>query len=218
MAYTLATVRTDIKDRLRNSNYTDALVDQYINASQRHITNRYKFRFMENTFDGTVAQGTYVYALPTDFSQAISFRITDPDGDVIDLTHSYLDVNDFDQYYTHPDADNQGTPMRWTIYGDNFHVYPIPDGTYTLTLRYLKTATILDEDSDVPEIPETFQEALITGALYRILQSDDLYDEASLVKNEHIALVEDMVNRNNKPQVGQSSKIAINRVRTNRGL
>ncbi len=208
MAYTLATVRTDIKDRLRNANYTDALVDQYINATQRHITNRYALRFMETSTTQATTQSDYDYALPADFQQMLTLRITAPTANVSDITKNYLTNETFDAKY--PAPTDEGTPSYWTVYGDDLLVYPVPDATVnTLTLKYLKSATTLTDDSDVPEIPEEYQEVLITGALYRIFQSDDQYAEAMNTKDEHTALVEDMLNRLSVRTRGTVSKIGV---------
>ena len=214
MAYDLADIRTRVRNRLDDTTYDAGVIDEFINAINRQTLNSYVFPFMEKTFSGTLAMGASTFLLPVDTQTVISFRITAPDESAGFL--DYLPFREFDQMYPDPGAVAGGTPIAWTFVNNNFKVYPKTDQVYELDLRYVKKPVELVNDTDVPDLPESFSEILVLGAHQRALERDDSYNEAQVVEQKVEQLVEDMVGRLVTRQIGSPHVMGTGRKRTTR--
>lgn len=64
-----------------------------------------------------------------------------------------------------------------------------------MDIFYLKRPDELEDDADVPEIPEEFQEALVLGAFKRVLERNEDYDLAAVIGNQYNDQLDRMVNR-----------------------
>lgn len=108
-------------------------------------------------------------------------------------------------------ANPSGIPQYWYKFGETIRVYPAPADSYTLTLQYIKSPTILSGASDVPEIPSEFEELLICGAVYRILLIKDNYDQALVWQNRYDEQLQKLVSRYSQTQAGHANRMRINR-------
>ncbi len=173
---------------------------------------------MQTTQNYTLTAGvsdiTNGVGLPANYVQAIDIVIT-TDGQ--ERVLPYNDIRTIDSQQ--PDADDedtypQGLPQEWYYYGETIRVFPEPLDAYTLTLRYYKKPTLLSADADIPEIPSEFEELLVTGAAYRILQVKDNYDQAGILQNKFDEILQKLVVRFSQAQVGSPTIMRINRIRT----
>jgi hypothetical protein len=170
---------------------------------------------MQTTQTYTVTAGdsdiTHGNGLPTNFVNAIDLvNTTNGQENVI----PYKDFSELDMSY--PDADDttrnpSGQPLYWYKYGNTVKLFPSPAGAYTLILRYYKKPTALSADGDVPEIPSEFEELLVVGAGYRILQVKDNYDQAGILENKYNELLQKLVVRYSQDQTGTVKRMPINR-------
>lgn len=218
MAYELSEIVTKVQQRVRDTGYSSTEITNYINDTQNDVFNEYKLPFMETTQNYTMTAGvsdiTNGSGLPTNFAQAISLSLTSV-GREQELL--YVDYNVIDQRYPDPDdttVNPSNVPEYWYKYGETIKTYPVPNEAYTLTLRYIKKPTVLSADADVPEIPSEFEELLVTGAAYRVLQVKDNYDQAAIHKNKYDEILQKLVKRYSVPQTGSPIRMRINRTRT----
>ena len=179
------------------------------------IFNEYRLPFMQTTQPYTLTAGvsdiTNGVGLPVNYVQAVDLILT---SSGYEKTLPYLDVRTIDEFY--PDADDTtqhpaNIPQGWYNYADTIRVYPAPLSAYTVTLRYYKKPTELDGDADVPEIPSEFQEALVVGTAYRVLQVKDNYDQAGILQNKYDEILQKLVVKYSQPQVGSPTRMRINR-------
>ena len=203
MANTRTTIKTEVLNKLDNQDLDATTVNSFINQSHREILNKHKWPFMESTFSGTLTASTYIYSLPTTAQQLTTFRITDPTANTIDLTDRYTPFRDFDARHPDPTEDNEGTPDEWTMIGNKFYVWPVPDVVYTIDTRFLKKPTDLVADSTELDTPEEFQELIVLGAAARILERDDSPDEAAVLRAQFDTLLQDMILRYSIRQTGR---------------
>jgi hypothetical protein len=126
------------------------------------------------------------------------------DGSVVDISDNYLEFRDFNKRYPAAETNSVGKPSVWTSYGNKLYFTQPTDQSYTLSLFYLKTPDTLEDDADVPEIPEAFQEVLVLGAYFRILERNEDFDQAAFVKGgDYADEVAKMLNRLAKRQTGK---------------
>lgn len=203
MAYTLGTVRNRVvDDKLDDTSYEPAIVNRFINDAQRAIFNTFTLPFMEKVFVGTLPIDEYIFEFPADFQMAQSLVLGTPEDHSIDVTDYYVPFRDFNSTYTAPALSPAGTPRVWTTYGDKLYFGQRTNGEYTLSLYYIKTPTELTDDAHIPDLPPEFEEVLVLGAYYRVLQRNEDYDLAAAVKQEYEEAVGNMVRRLGPRQTG----------------
>jgi hypothetical protein len=218
MAYQLSDIITKVQQRVRDTGYSTAEITNYINDAQNDVFNEYRFRFMRTSQNYTVTIGV------ADITNGVGLPATlDMVIDLVDTTSgqekviNFIDADELETMYgdiadtvSHPN----GQPLYWYWEGDNIKLFPAPALAYTLKLRYWKKPTILSADDDVPELPSNFEEALIEGATYRVLQVKDNYDQAAIHQNQFEEHVLKAVVRFSTPQSGRATTMKINRYRT----
>lgn len=208
MAYNLSTVRSRvITGKLDDPDYDPSIVTDFINDTQRSIFNRQELPFMEKVFVGTLPNNEYIFEFPADFQLAQSLVIRTPELSNYDLSNNYLPFRDFNARFPAPSLSSTGRPSVWTTYGDKLYLNVRTDATYTLSMFYIKTPATLSDNAHVPEIPEEFQEVLVLGAYYRVLQRNEDYDLAAAVKQEYREELINMVTRLGKRQTAATQQM-----------
>lgn len=215
LAYQLSSIVSKVQQRVRDTGYSSGEIINYINDAQNDVFNEYRLRFMQTAQDYTLAQGasdiTNGAGLPSNYVQAIDLVL---DSQGRERVIPYRDISWIDQNFPDPEdtaTHPEGVPQYWYIYGDTIRVYPVPDAAYEVTLRYYKKPTILENDEDVPEIPSEFEEMLVSGAAYRVLQVKDNYDQATIHQNKFDEQLLKLVVKYSVPQVGSPQRMRINR-------
>lgn len=216
MSFVLSDIVTKVQQRVRDTGYSSSEIKNYINDTQNDVFNEYRLPFMQTTQDYTLTVGvsdiTNGVNLPTNYVQALDLVLTTAGREAV---IPFRDVRTIDADYPDPDDDTahpRGVPQYWYFYAETIRVYPEPDAAYTVTLRYYKKPTLLSADADVPEIPSEFEELLVSGAAYRVLQVKDNYDQATIHENKYMELLSKLVVRYSQPQVGAPTRIRVNRV------
>lgn len=215
MAYTVSGLTTRVQQRVRDTGYSSSEILTYLNDTQRDIFNEYRLPFMETSQDYTLATSTSDITngsgLPSNYVQAINLYLT---SSGYEKKLPFKDIREVDEYYPDPDDTTKhpaNVPEFWYYYAETIRVYPKPLSTYTVTLRYYKEPTALSADADVPEVPSEFEEIMVLGAAYRVLQVKDNYDQAEILQNKYDEILQKMVVRYGQAQVGKPTLMRINR-------
>ena len=181
MAYNLQEIVSRVQDRLDDEDYPTNVIKDFVNDTQQEIFNGYKLPFNEATFSGVIASGDYqlnFVSSATDYQRIVGLRITSPTAYEQDLSEYYIPYRRF--RHSHPDPSSQAAqqPQYWSTYGFTI-LFPAPTNqAYTMDMDYLKEATIIEDDADVPELPASWQEVLVLGAYIRCLERNDDHDIA----------------------------------------
>lgn len=215
MAYQLGDIVTRVQRRIRDTGYSTAEIKDFINDTQNDVFNEYRLPFMQATqpytLEPDVSDITNGLELPANFVQAIDLTLTSSGKERL---LEYKDVREIDGFYPDPDdtaVNTAGVPDQWYIYGQIIKVFPVPDEAYTVSLRYYKKPTLLTADADVPEIPSEFEEVLVVGAAYRVMQVKDNYDQAGILQNKYDEVLQKLVVKYSLAQVGAVTRMRINR-------
>lgn len=215
MAYQTGDIVTRVQQRVKDTGFSSTEIKSYLNDTQNDVFNEYRLPFMEATQDYTftvnVADITNGSGLPANYTQAIDLLLTTTGYEKV-LT--FRGVREMDALY--PDYENStlypaNTPSDWFFYAQTVKVFPEPNLAYTATLRYYKKPTLLSGDADVPELPSEFEELLVVGAAYRVLQVKENYDQAGILQNKYDELLQKLVMKYSQPQVGTPTRMRINR-------
>lgn len=215
MAYQTGDLVTKVQQRIRDTGYSSTEIVGYINDTQNDVFNEYRLPFMEATQTYTLTAGvsdiTNGVGLPANYVQALDLTLTTTGTlKVIE----YVDVRTIDAMYPSPGnttLNPVNIPYLWYFYQDTIKVFPAPAAAYAISMRYFKKPTDLVSDSDVPELPAEFQELLVMGAAYRVLQVKDNYDQAAILQNKYDEILQKLVVKYSQPQVGTPMRMRINK-------
>lgn len=204
MAYNLASIRDKVlNDKLDDTTYDPAIIDDFINDAQRSIFNTYELPFQEAEDDDTIASGDFEIDFPDDYQREQALIIVGPNNSIRDITRNYLPWRKFINSYPLPSNNTPGAPMMWTVHAGRVLLSRPADQNYQYVLWYIKSPAELSDDADVPEIPESFQEILVLGAYYRVLERNEDFDLAAFYKTgEYAEELDKMVARLMPTQVG----------------
>lgn len=123
--------------------------------------------FLEDATDVTLDSQTPT--IPTDFQAAVAFVIPSQETVLIPERWEVMVKN-------YADLDTQtGVPYKYYFVGTDILVFPIPSGSYTAKLKYLKyhpeiTASTVEADI---LIPAPFHRAIVFGALVNLFDMED---------------------------------------------
>jgi hypothetical protein len=214
MAYQLSTLVSKIQQRIRDTSYSSGEITDYINDTQNDVFNEYPLLFMDGLQTYTVtandADITHGSGLPTNYVQAVSLTDTSTGREQV---IPYIDAKQLDERYPDPFDTSRNPanyPQYWTSYDQTIKLFPTPAGAYTLSLKYQKKPVELVDDADVPEIPSEFSELLIAGAVYRIMQVKDNYDQAAVWQNRFDELLQKFAVKYSQIQTGQVTIMPVN--------
>lgn len=148
----------------------DTVSDDWYNISSHSAAST--SATLASAFLGTsnLTAGTYTlrkvyYSMPSDCDRIIDLRQA-----ITKIKLVPVDIRTFDVYL--PDPSSVSTPVYYAPVGldtsKNWQItlYPVPDQTMNIQVRYLQTITALSSGSDVPIVPAKFHDAIVFGALY----------------------------------------------------
>ena len=192
MPYNLSTVRDNVRNKLDDDDYEQNFLDRAINYAQWQITNKNQFSFMEDSENLAIGLGDTETSLPADFHEHLYLVLTSPVDVRANITNQYMDYKDFIDTYIDPSLNQAARPYYWSEYARAIKFANPADQAYTLRLDYLRKSPQLVNDSDVPDIPEEFQELLELGAYMRIAKREDDYDVKSQEQLDYNSLLLDL--------------------------
>jgi len=146
-------MRTRVRRVLRDADskfITDGEIDDLLNEAQLEIATR-TLAIQEET-TGTLS--VYQLALPADFISVVTFRFTDD-------TVEWVDNEVFNSW---KDAGDTPPHTLGRIFESKFEFYPTPSASTAYTHRYARTPTVLDNDTDTPEVMLSFQHNMVRYA------------------------------------------------------
>lgn len=202
MAYQFSDLKTKLKNRVGDPNLDDDLAGDAINDTQQEIFNMFDLQLNSDTQTNALASGanTLTSALPSDFQRVLSLYISSPTAKAGDVTRYYMNTKEFREMY--PDSGTYtSTPQYWTYYGDTLEFAHQADDDYVINLDYVKSVPYLSATTDVPVIPESFQELLLVGAMIRIFEQKEDFDYAGQYVNRYADLQEAFITRYGMHQV-----------------
>jgi hypothetical protein len=141
-------------------------IERWVNEAQFQVAREVEAPEFQSTEVLTLKQGTYKYALPSDF-----LRMQDVFYPELVMRLKPKDQQQFDS--TAP-AKFEGPPEIYTLYGNELWVFPTPNSsTDTLELRYIKNAPVLVAESDKPLLNKNYLHLLVQYAVARAFEAED---------------------------------------------
>lgn len=155
-AVTLLSMRTAVRQRasMEFSQFcTDAEINGYLNEGLTDLYDKFVQAGGQNYFRSTNTFNTsaniQLYALPADFYQLVSVDINiAPGGSWPTFSARKYQEEERNLYSLIPGW-VFGSPVGYMELGSNISFIPVPTGSYSVTLNYVRTMTLLAADPDV---------------------------------------------------------------------
>jgi len=127
------------------------------------------------------------YTLPTDFMYPVSFRNLNEEDPLQQLNPKrYDEIKNLTQ---------TGPPTHYMWWRNQLTLFPTPDTTYTVQLRYVKRLPELSASTSVTLIPREWDEIIIQGGFYRMLSWLDQGDLSLKEEAKYTKMVSGIMNR-----------------------
>lgn len=156
-----------------------ALID-YLNFGYVDVVSRAEL--LQCTSMGATTAGEDEYAFPKDTIRVVRVFHKDPTTSkykkLTDKTITELDLDD--PQWTEKVCASGELPQMWAPRGQMFHVTPAPFQTQAdgLQMWCIQSPPFLTDNSQAPEIPEAYHEAVAMAGCLRALSSDRTSQEA----------------------------------------
>lgn len=183
MPYGIAEMRDFVRDGTGedSTDLPNAKLDSYLNKSFWEILDKLPFRVKEKTVTFQTVVGSALYSVPTSFEAIRHLSIEDYNS----FEHTDVDQMDpkvYESSYANR-TDSYGKPTHYVRENNFIRLYPTPDNTYTLTLKYNAELADLSDTNQYPTVPRVWYEIIELGALWRRFLSLNDYPRVSAVKN-----------------------------------
>lgn len=201
MAYIFTDLKTKLQTQVGDPNLDDTVAGDALNHAQQEIFGKFDLTLNSDTQTNAVAQGANVLtsALPTDFQRISSLYISSPASLAEDLTGYFMKIKDFRVRF--PNAGTFTGPLQhWSFWTSV--VFSMKASTnLVVSLDYVKTIPYLSAGTDVPVIPQSFEELLMLGAKIRVYEQKEDFDYANQFTNRYADILEAFITRYSTRQV-----------------
>lgn len=167
-----ALVSEVLSHQFAEGQYTDYATAK-LNEGQGYVAAQTDFRELFTAVTTTLSAGTEDLTLPTNFSRLYSLVCVGSTGQE-NIALQQITPSDFDGLSN----DSTGRPYFYDVNGGTLSVYPTPDASYDIQLRYWKTPAELVLGTDEPEIPPAYHHLLVSYALVKCFERENDYDAA----------------------------------------
>lgn len=151
----------------------ESLVGTWLNDAQRKAVLQSEFRTQIEAKAFTTTSGDATLELPADFARLADFY------DAENEPMLSLDLREYDELEA-----ASGRPTAYTVVGDQITLYPSPNGSYGLSLRYWRLPQDMVADGDEPEIPAQYHEVLIAYAMQKAYARENDWSASRFWKEE----------------------------------
>jgi len=157
--------RTGQQEVTTLSNATTPTVQaiDFLNETYFEMLQRLKVQALTKAGSITTSAGVVAYTPAADH---------DPDGllpDSLQAENSQQRLREVAYTYPLEHGENvSGPPAYFYRSSGQIHLYPIPDGVYTIRYQYRIKPQILSGDSDVTALPESWEKVLVLGTQARL--------------------------------------------------
>lgn len=216
MAYDFSGLKTKLQAQIGDPNLDDSIMGDAINYTQQNIFNTFDLTLNSATQTNAVALGanTLTSALPTDFQRISSLYITSPTALAGDLTDYFMKIKDFRSRF--PAAGTVTGPLlEWSFWTSVEFAY-LAAVDYVVNVDYIKYVPTLVATTDVPVVPQSFEELLLLGAKMRVYEQKEDFDYAQQFTNRYADLLEAFTTRYSTRQVDNPIIVQGSRVPTGR--
>lgn len=176
-------IKTEIKVKLSQRDDIDVVIQNAIFNAYQDIATIFHHYELETSGNVTLVVGQRSYDLATLLpalrvilsvrNTTLGKKITKTDWRVFDEMSSY----------------SSGPPSRYARFGDTLEFDTLPATAHVVAVKYAKKVTAFSGSSKSVLLPE-WDEAILLGSIYRVLERIDENDKAEVAKNRYLEFVQ----------------------------
>ena len=162
-----ATLLLRLRERVNNpsqTDVTDTKLGLRLNEAYTDIWDQHRFYANRGSTDQPTIAATGSVTLPADVDTILNVADT--------TNHVRLTKMDRDQYVALDQSTATGKPTRYYREGTTLYLDPVPDGIYTIRVRYKKQITELAAAGDLPAIPTSWHNGITLLARYKHFETE----------------------------------------------
>lgn len=169
----------------------DAAALFLLNRSYWEVLNRFPLREKEKTATFQTVASTYSYELPAEFDALRLISIED----LNDQSHTPLNrLTSFRYESLYQNAtDAEAKPTDYLREGTCIKLWPTPDDSYTITIKYWANLDDLSTGSTEPDVPREWHEVILYGAVHRGFIKLKDFAQANAIKAQQSILINNLV-------------------------
>ena len=200
MAYTFSALKTKLATQIGDPSLDSAVMGDALNYTEQQVFNNFEIVLNSTYQSNTVAAGARLLgtALPANLQRITNLYITAPAGREADLTDMFMSPKEFRKAFPSVTIAN---PLNYWTFFTEIEFSSLADVAYTLRIEYIKSVTLMSGASDIPTIPETFEELLMLGAKIRVYEQKEDFDYAGQFQTRYADLLESFISRYSTRQV-----------------
>jgi hypothetical protein len=173
----LSDLRFSVRNRLDDTSFDQATVDESINWFVFEVCNDHRLRIMEATDDIFISAGDFTADMPDDFQTIINLHVTSPQ--VYNILNQYTEYGDFMKNYPGYQTYTASQLYTWTDYGNGMRFAAPVSADTTCNIDYLRRPVTMVADTDVCEFQDQYFEMVVIGALARCMDRNEDYAESA---------------------------------------
>jgi hypothetical protein len=201
MSYILSDLQTKLKTQIGDPNLDSTVITDALNYTQQSIFGTFDTTLNSAQQTNAVALGanTLTAALPSDLQRISSLYISSPAAFATNLTKYFMPIKDFREVY--PDAGvYDGTLQDWSFW-TSVEFARKSTADVVVKIDYIKYVPMLSAPTDIPTIPQPYEELLILGSKMRIYEQKEDFDYAGQFNSRYADLLEAFIRRYSTRQV-----------------
>jgi hypothetical protein len=201
VAYTFLALQTKLTTQIGDPNLDSTVMADALNYTEQSIFEAFDLTLNSDSQTNAVAAGanTLTSALPTDLERITSLYISSPAAMANDLTDYFLPVAKFRSIY--PNAGTYTGPIQEWTFLTSVEFAMLSSVAVVVKLDYVKSIPLMSGDTDVPTIPQSYEELLMLGAKMRVYEQKEDFDYANQFTNRYADLLESFTLRYSTGQV-----------------
>lgn len=196
----LGTLKTHVINRVGNDAIGNVLTE-FVNQVQNDICERHPFSWRETlpVTVTTIPNQAYINIsayLPNFGDPLDAVELSSPRK----LTYTkQWDINLLDPSYVASNPSRPGVPTNYNVDSSNnrMYFYPVPNGAYQVSVRYLKSAPEIFNNSASLFIPSQFHHVVASGVESFAWQLDEDLKSAQAANSRYEAGIQRMIEKDN---------------------
>ena len=193
-----ASVRNRLNISADDARVSDANLLEFINAGYLDMSTEHPWHWREHTQTITTTAGDTTYDTDADWSATLSLTITGS----TDVVGRVLQRRSWKWTRRVSHTNVQSIPAFYSEYDGVLHVYPAPDGVYTIDHRYLQKVSVLGALGNSVVSPDEFDRLIVTRASSYVaqkLRDTEQYQMMETQYNKQVRNMKDDIAHSHEP-------------------
>jgi len=169
----------------------DPDADLLLNRTYWEIQEKFHLRQTEASTTFPTVASQREYDLPPSFESLRISAIRDNETFKDNLLDR-MSIKQYENTYI-ADTESEGKPKKYYRSNDTIVFWPTPDQVYTVVLHYLQQLDDLTDANLDPQLPRSWQEMLLQGAVYRGFYRNNDYKKGDSAKAAYIQLIQSAI-------------------------